>query len=582
MKIISILIVSGVIGFYSLSKIEASEQKASTLAAIETFSGESLGNKDKNNNFAGEFLSSHFAQSQHNWKKAKRHLDMVLKHDSSNEELLKRAMILSAGSGDIRSAVSRAEKIVEIGAEESFTNLILGIDALSKEDFKSAKEYVTKMPDDDISGFIKPIMLAWADASFEKTLPDNLLENSVHFYHGALISLYLDDKEQVQAYIDSLMNVDGLSVFEGERTADLLVALGEHENALHYYKGLQVIDASHESINKKIDTLQNHAEQIDEVFKETKNITPKKGVALAIIDLARILYQEGSDSSTQLFTQLALALDKDLIEARILLADTLARNKRYQEAVAEYLKIPKNHEIYLETRHEVATLMAELEQSDEARELLDKLYQSHNDIEAIIRIGDLYRAEEDYKNALKAYNRAAKLLGNEVGEDYWHLLYARGMSYEREGKWSQAEKDLEKALSFRPDHPYILNYLGYSWADQGLNLEKSLELIEKAVSLRPTDGYIVDSLGWVYFMLGRYNEALPHLEKAAELLSYDPVINDHLGDVYWQVGRKLEARFQWERAINYNDDPELTKKVQEKLDNGLKVKVIKEAKTEVE
>jgi tetratricopeptide (TPR) repeat protein len=582
MKFVSILIASSVICFYSLSKIEASEKQAIILSDIETSSGEPLKQATEVNNFAGEFLSSHFAQSQHNWKKAKQHLDVVLLKDSSNEELLKRAMILAAGSGDIKSAVKRAKSIIEIGAEESFTHLILSIDFLSKKDFESAKSYVSKMPDDDISGFIKPIMLAWIEAELTQALPKNLLDNSVHFYHGALIALYLDNKKEVQLNIDSLMNMDGLSIYEGERTADLLVAIDELDNALHYYKGLQVIDVSHESINKKIDTLQNNKEAIDLVFDTTKNISPLKGISLAIVDLARILYQEGSDSSTQLFTQLAIVLDKDSIEARILLADTLARNERYQEAVVEYLKIPKSHDIYLETRHEVATLMAELGKKSEARDLLDNLYKSHNDVEAIIRIGDLYRAEEDYKNALKAYNRAAKALGNDIGEDYWHLLYARGMSYEREGKWTQAEKDLEMALSFRPNHPYILNYLGYSWADKGVNLEKSLELIEKAVSLRPTDGYIVDSLGWVYYMLGRYEEALPYLEKAAELLSYDPVINDHLGDVYWQVGRKLEARFQWERAINYNDDPDLAKKVQEKLKNGLQIKAIKAAKSELE
>lgn len=187
----------------------------------------------------------------------------------------------------------------------------------------------------------------------------------------------------------------------------------------------------------------------------------------------------------------------------------------------------------------------------------------------MIKIGDLYRTEEDYTNSLKAYNKAARLVKEDHEEKYWYLFYARGMSYEREGKWQKAESDLQKALSFRPNHPYLLNYLGYSWADQGVNLDKSLELIEKAVSLRPNDGYIVDLLGWVYYMQGRYEEALPHLERAAELLSYDPVINEHLGDVYWKVGRRMEARFQWERARNYAEDETSIVKIEQKLKEGL-------------
>ena len=94
-------------------------------------------------------------------------------------------------------------------------------------------------------------------------------------------------------------------------------------------------------------------------------------------------------------------------------------------------------------------------------------------------------------------------------------------------------------------------------------------MIQRAVSGRPDDGYITDSLGWVYYKLGRYEESVSPLERAVELLPYDPIINDHLGDAYWKVGRRLEARFQWERAKNHSDDPELIKVIDHKLENGL-------------
>ena len=128
---------------------------------------------------------------------------------------------------------------------------------------------------------------------------------------------------------------------------------------------------------------------------------------------------------------------------------------------------------------------------------------------------------------------------------------------------------MSAALEFQPEHPFVLNYLGYSWADQGINLEKSREMIERAVDLRPDDGYIADSLGWVLYRMGRYQEAVAPLERAVELLPYDPVINDHLGDAYWKVGRRLEARFQWERARNHTEDEELITAVQHKMINGL-------------
>jgi len=94
-------------------------------------------------------------------------------------------------------------------------------------------------------------------------------------------------------------------------------------------------------------------------------------------------------------------------------------------------------------------------------------------------------------------------------------------------------------------------------------------MIERAVAARPDSGYIVDSLAWVYYRLGRFDEAVEPMERAAELLPTDPIINDHLGDVYWMVGRKREARFQWQRALSLDPAEEDAERIRLKLDIGL-------------
>ena len=124
-------------------------------------------------------------------------------------------------------------------------------------------------------------------------------------------------------------------------------------------------------------------------------------------------------------------------------------------------------------------------------------------------------------------------------------------------------------MELRPDQPLVLNYLGYSWIEQGLHLERARKMIEKAVSLRPRDGYIVDSLGWVLYRLGDFEGAVKQLERAVELRPQDPVINDHLGDSYWRVGRKLEARFQWRRALTFEPEEKLVPTIERKLGEGL-------------
>ncbi len=173
--------------------------------------------------------------------------------------------------------------------------------------------------------------------------------------------------------------------------------------------------------------------------------------------------------------------------------------------------------------------------------------------------------------AVTYFTRAIAVLGKSDPR-YWGYYYARGTAYERLKNWPAAEADLKRALALAPDQPLVLNYLGYSWVDQGKNLKEGMRLIEKAVQLKPDDGYIVDSLGWAHFKQGNFKEAVRFLERAVEIKPEDPTLNDHLGDAFWKVGREREARFQWNQALSLEPEPEDAEKIKAKLERGLDAK----------
>ncbi len=179
------------------------------------------------------------------------------------------------------------------------------------------------------------------------------------------------------------------------------------------------------------------------------------------------------------------------------------------------------------------------------------------------------RSSQRYKEAEHYYTRAIEML-KKPKKRHWTLFYARGVSRERLKNWTDAESDLKMALKLSPDQPLVLNYLGYSWVDQGINLKRAMDLIRKAVKLKPDDGYFVDSLGWAHYRLGNFKKAAQQLERAVELRPDDPVINDHLGDAYWRVKRFLEAKYQWSQALTLEPEPEDEKKINQKLADGLK------------
>jgi tetratricopeptide (TPR) repeat protein len=269
------------------------------------------------------------------------------------------------------------------------------------------------------------------------------------------------------------------------------------------------------------------------------------------------------------YLQLALYLEPTHALALLSLADLYEAMKKPELAIDVYSRLPATSELRRNADIQAAQDLDALDRPDDARAHLEKLIAAHpDDLEAILALGTLLRERKHYAECADVYGRAIDLIPHPTKAN-WAVFYFRGICYERAKQWPKAEADLKKALELYPDQPHVQNYLGYSWIDQGVNLDEGMQLIKHAVEQRPDDGYIVDSLGWAYFRLGHYNEALKNLERAVELKPMDPTINDHLGDVYWRVGRHLEATFQWAHARDLKPEPADLAKIEQKLKHGL-------------
>lgn len=518
---------------------------------------------------SGSYLAGRFAQNTFDWDKAYDYLSGISALENSNIDLRRRAMVLAMGSGHYSEAFAMAREVIKSGETGSLPKFFIVLETFKNGQYESVIKDTEGMPQDGISEFINPLVKAWAKAGLGQIDTTGLTGNVVHIYHAILIADYLKNQDAIKSLAARDLTQFNLSTKSLEHIADIYARNGQPQAAQKLYTFIRNNDPEDaQDIAEKEDKLEEQTAVSKEPPATIK--TPAEGLAQALFDMASVLYGEYEDSA-QLFAQMSLYLNPAEADARILLGHMASRYERFDDAIDQYQQIDATQDQALKIKidRQIAELLSADGKTDEAIDVLKGIVAKTNDVDAQIQVGDLYRKDEKYAEALTEYNKAYTLLNNQVPQKYWHLIYARGMTNERLKNWEQAEKDLVSALAYEPDHPYILNYLGYSWADQGTNLEKAAEMIARAARLRPNDGYIVDSLGWVYYRMGKYKEAVTTLEAAVELMPYDPTINDHLGDAYWQVGRKAEARFQWQRAASFSKDQKELATIEGKLKNGL-------------
>ncbi len=517
---------------------------------------------------SGAYLASRFAQQNQDWKSANGFIDDLLNADFRDGEITRRAMILAMGAGEPQKAVELARKIAADRNDISLSiaQLFLITDALSNDDAKEAGKILETLAIDSTANFVKPFLVGWVAAANNTLKIDSLQANTLQLYHAILISDFLKNNGELEKILNRSVTNENDNPADMERIAELFSHAGLKDRAVEIYKKIQKEWPTDDSIQKKIDDVK--AGRNKPLFETVKSA--KHGMATAYHDISAILYRDYNDESARIFANLALMLMPDMLEPKLMLAQISARHKQYDDAIAYYKSVPENDKNALNAQFKISELLEESGDMQGAIDILEQLAKTHDDIEIQMNIGDFYRRQENFAEAIKAYDKAFEKIGGTVPPEHWGLHYARGICYEQLDDWPSAEKELKAALELQPDHPHVLNHLGYGWAEKGVHLDQALELIRRAVELRPEDGYIVDSLGWVMYQLGNFTDAVPNLERAVALLPYDSTINDHLGDAYWKVGREREARFQWMRAKNHSKDEKLIATINDKLISGLK------------
>ncbi len=521
---------------------------------------------------SGSYLAARHAGVQRDAAAAAAYYRAALRTDPRNSELLEKAFLSVLAEGDVDEGVRLAERIVQVDRNDRLARLVLGIRAIKTRQYAVARQSLTQPARGQINDLTATLLAAWAQhgAGDTKGAVDTVdkLQGADWFplfkdLHTGLMLDLAGNKKEAGKRFERVHKLDATALRQLEAYGSWLSRNGSKDEAVKVFKTFDAALPRHPLITDALDQLAA-GRQLPMLSD-----TPQAGAAEVLYGLGAALGRRGGEELGLIYLQLALYLAPNQSMALLSLADLYEQLKNPQAAIKIYERMPLASPLHRNAQIQLAVNLDTLDRTDDAKRNLGKLLQDNpKDIEAIMALGNILRARKSFDECAQVYGKGIATIA-EPEKNHWLIYYFRGICNERSKHWPAAEQDLKTALKLFPDQPHVLNYLGYSWVDQGINLEEGMRMIRRAVEQRPDDGYIVDSLGWAYYRVGNYEEAVKNLDRAVELKPDDPTINDHLGDAYWRVGRVIEAQFQWSHAKDLKPEPEDLAKIVEKLKSGL-------------
>ena len=497
--------------------------------------------------------------------------------ESSHPDYSAKYLYSLVNSGNFREAFNYSKKLERQNVNIFESRLVLGIYYLkyskldlAKENFQKAKETKRSVLNDYVTNSLNN----WSNLK-TSNLNNSMIEikkiderfENLKKIQNIFLNCYFDSPNTENLYKELISNKKTDFSRYNYFYASFMANSGKTNEAK------QIVNSALKSYPRNLKLNQFKAD-----LNENKNISIFNCKNEAHVS-AEILYITANALSSQsiyplsnFYLNLAKFLNEDFHSYDTLLAENFYKIENFKEAKKIYNSLSKKGEAYSwYSAKQLARIYLQEEEKEKAIKIISDTYDNlvNKEIYETFDYAEFLKNNERFKESIKFYSEIISKVKNN------HPLYAeatdgRGVAYERIGEWENAEKDLLASLKANPDQAYVINYLAYSWIEQGVKIEQSLSMLEKANKLRSNDPYIIDSLGWALFKLKRFKESKKYLQLAVRLMPGDPIVNDHYGDVLWKNGNEIQARYYWNYVLNLEKaEDELKKVIEEKLTKGL-------------
>ena len=473
--------------------------------------------------------------------------------------------------GQVKKAINQ----IKFSKEENFfeANLLLILDSIIRKKYKEAENKINKLLSYERDNTYERVILKSLESYnysflYKKIGKKDRNLGRIDLITQAFQNCYLDSNNTNTHFLN-IINFQ-----ESDYSRYLFFYLAniienkDYDNANEIANTIEPINSSLLIAQSKKWIKENNYKKFNQYFSCKKE---KDLLAEFFFLIANLYSSQDQFKESNFYLNISNYLNPKFYFNLSLLAENYQLNDNLILAKKVLLKFSDENEIYQWYKiKKLAQFLAEQKNDEIALTFIEKKVDNFKNPsnKILYDIGNIYKKFKNYEKAIDYHSIVLSNIDKNTLV-YADVLYRRGGSFERIGNYEKADIDLLNSLEIRPDDPYTLNYLAYSWLERKYNIQEAIQMLERAYKEKENDPYITDSVGWGYYLIGDYQSAEKYLRRAVELMPEDPIVNDHYGDVLWQLNRKIQAKYFWKNVLRFEDTEEKMKQdIYDKILNG--------------
>ena len=287
---------------------------------------------------------------------------------------------------------------------------------------------------------------------------------------------------------------------------------------------------------------------------DPSDINVKAKMAFILIE-----QQKYPEAITRLENVLSIEPSSDKI--RFYLGAVYEEIKDYKAAIGHFQKVPVGSSYYTEAVIHTAYLYKLKSDYSRAIAAIEEGIKAKDDHPPFYALyASLLDDQKEYKKAAVMLDKAVKKFPENA-----QLYFFLGNMLDRVGDKEGMLSAMKQVLILDKDHVQALNFLAYTYAESGKQLDEAETMVRRALELQPGDAYIMDTLGWVLFKKGDVNDAIRTLEAAYKIQPNESVIAEHLGDAYYHQQMPEKAKRLYMRAAETESNVATVQKLHSKI-----------------